>query len=879
MSFLLAGGQTGDFHLSHHTSNIPGSSSINFQISADNNGIINLANRFGLLKYDGMEWDFFPTHSSALSIAVNEQNVTFIGCIAGFGKMVYKDNQYQYEALLDNDTINDHFIETIVHEKVIYFLSPQNLFSYNTENKRVNHIASGDFINSYEYEGDLRINGGNGSTYLLNDDSLEALAISDKWGIVSASPSTIHTYGINLDGELFSLAGGKAKSLSLNKKLKEAKIGITGIEWVNDSILACSTLDEGVLFLNANQPDYLKIVNYHSGLPDNEIYDLYADKSGGIWVTHVSGLSRISPLFPVFNYSNFPELEGNLIDVQRINEDLWVNTSLGVYHFFQDTAFHDKVSVLKVIAPVRKRTETKSDSQTDDKKKKKHFLGLFNKKNKDERVANSIQKTTKTLFRNVFKKNTTKTSIEYKRKIEKIITGVSNEFIKVPGTDGKFKQFLTVGNSMIATSHSGIYEITKESAELVILDVARFAYEINSSNRLLISTEDGYLKSFERKNGEWIQLSSEAFEDVILNVYTDKVGRIWLAGTAKIYQATAGTSGYIVSNSFDVNNRFFDELGFWEKDDKLYLINSEGYFRLDETSKKVIKDNDLLARLGQPRQHIQDRNSVWVFNGRIWNLLKDDGTIEQHQYMTIFGDIQDVSFDSTLDGYWIITSENQLYSFLPPSDSNHEPDYSLFVKRLTNPTGEIQLLDKLSFEYDQNFLTVQMLKPDYQGILRPEYQYKLNGLHKEWSAWTHSSTIDYTYIPPGKYQLQVRVKDAFGNQEEATVLDFTVSAPYWQRSWFYLLQLFFLSILITITSRLNQDNPRNRLLKSALGILTLVVIIEFLQSIIGGYINIQSTPVLDFLIDVSTAILVFPLEWILRKFMLEGGLSRLKKTD
>ena len=45
------------------------------------------------------------------------------------------------------------------------------------------------------------------------------------------------------------------------------------------------------------------------------------------------------------------------------------------------------------------------------------------------------------------------------------------------------------------------------------------------------------------------------------------------------------------------------------------------------------------------------------------------------------------------------------------------------------------------------------------------------------------------------------------------------------------------------------------------------MVIEFLQTVAGSYLGIQSTPVVDFGIDVSIALCVFPLEQLLKKLM------------
>ncbi|MCP4460385.1 MAG: hypothetical protein GY816_20535, partial [Cytophagales bacterium] len=343
--------QTGDFILSNHIPNQANVSHINFQITADNNGIISLANRFGLLKYDGIEWDFYPTNSSTLSLAIDSTNQTFLGCIGEFGQMILKDNSYQYKPLLKNDSIDDHFDQTFILGKTVYFLSNKNLYKYNTDSKETDHLASGDFLNAYEFNNQIFVNKDQTIQKLVGDSLVPLKDDRIQWDLIEPSIEGSHMYGLDLDGKLYKFINDEPVLLNYNKKIDAAGINLTKIAWVNDSLLACSTRNAGVLFFNANDSKYLKVVNYYSGLPDNEIFDLYTDQNGGVWVIHNTGLTRITPLFPAYNYSNFEGLEGNLIEAKRIRNELWVSTSLGVFFLKQDTSFNKKVSVKKVSVP------------------------------------------------------------------------------------------------------------------------------------------------------------------------------------------------------------------------------------------------------------------------------------------------------------------------------------------------------------------------------------------------------------------------------------------------------------------------------------------------------------------------------------------------
>lgn len=908
LSCLAGVGQTGDFILTHHSPKHSEIDNINFEITADKNGIICIANRFGVLKYDGQEWNFFKTNSSALSLAVSDDNIVYVGCLDGFGKLDFRNNKYEYISIMDS--LSDHFLQTFVLHDIVYFLSDRNLYEYSPLTDQATLLISGDFLNGYLKEDGLYINTAEEEVIKVIAGNITTESNpTNLWGVVLTSPDGKTELSVDLDGGLYLNQGDDILPHPHYDRLKEADVAITDLEWVNDSLVACSTLESGVFFLHVSDSSYFEITDYHSGLPDNEIHDLYADNNQGVWVAHEFGLTRIAPLFPAYSYTNFPGLEGNLIEAQRIKDDLWINTSLGVYYFSQDTSYRSRVYVQQVKKEVQKRRrarvtstptpptptpqsqqqEAASDANEGGKKKKKRgFLnGLFKKK--DRAQESNVEEEKKGFFKKVFQtkqaseasssRRDAEDKYRYVRMVEKVVTGVSYQFHHVPGTDGKFRQLIETNDRILATSHTGIYEIDKNAAQLVIGLPIKYVYSIPNSNRLLISTERGALKHFELINDIWTEVSSILFEDVILNVYSDHLGEIWLAGTTHIYQGAFVDDVFEIQHSYEINNRYYDEISIWEHSGELYFINSQGYFKLDRENDRIIKDRSLEEELGSPHHHIHnERSRVWLYNGKIWQLLLPDGSVEHFKYLGVFPDLKYINYDEKLDRFWLITDDNQLLAYSARQVMDVHQNYSMFVKRLIGKSGEIPIEEQLLLGHDQNMLSIELLKPDYVGLLNPEYQYRLSGLTNEWSKWTHANLIDYSFLPPGEYKLEVRVRDALGDVEEGTLLNFSVATPYWQKPWFYAIQVVILAIIIGITSRLDEKKRVNRLLKHGLSILTLVVIIQFSQSVIGAYLNIESTPVVDFLIEAGIAIMVFPLEWVLRQLILEGGLKIGRKS-
>src|SRR4029077_3431376 len=94
-----------------------------------------------------------------------------------------------------------------------------------------------------------------------------------------------------------------------------------------------------------------------------------------------------------------------------------------------------------------------------------------------------------------------------------------------------------------------------------------------------------------------------------------------------------------------------------------------------------------------------------------------------------------------------------------------------------------------------------------------------------------------------------------------------VLPPYWRRWWFYGLEVVFFSGLVLLSVRLSVSNPRYKPLSRVLSLLTVIMFIQLVQTAVYSLINVQSSPVIEFLIQVFIALLVLPLEVRLRTFM------------
>jgi len=116
---------------------------------------------------------------------------------------------------------------------------------------------------------------------------------------------------------------------------------------------------------------------------------------------------------------------------------------------------------------------------------------------------------------------------------------------------------------------------------------------------------------------------------------------------------------------------------------------------------------------------------------------------------------------------------------------SREPDWSRYTD--THTAWEHLPVDP-HFPHDENHLVFRYAGLSYTAPERMTYQYKLEGFDDQWSPVTKQRRATYSNIPPGTYTFKVKAANSDGVwSTEAASYSFTVTPPFWQTTWFYLL--------------------------------------------------------------------------------------------
>ncbi|MEN6551360.1 MAG: two-component regulator propeller domain-containing protein [Methanobacterium sp.] len=126
------------------------------------------------------------------------------------------------------------------------------------------------------------------------------------------------------------------------------------------------------------------------------------------------------------------------------------------------------------------------------------------------------------------------------------------------------------------------------------------------------------------------------------------------------------------------------------------------------------------------------------------------------------------------------------------------------------------LPENLSLSYKHNYITFNYIGITQTQIKKIKYQYKLDGIDKNWNASTDRTEVSYGNLNHGKYVFKVKAINSEGIWSNEASYHFSIRPPWWHTWWFYL--SFILGIIVLIFSfikyreqRLNHDKQQLQL--------------------------------------------------------------------
>ena len=100
------------------------------------------------------------------------------------------------------------------------------------------------------------------------------------------------------------------------------------------------------------------------------------------------------------------------------------------------------------------------------------------------------------------------------------------------------------------------------------------------------------------------------------------------------------------------------------------------------------------------------------------------------------------------------------------------------------------------FKTKDNHITFDFIGIDYSNNGNTRYKFMLEGYDNDWSPATKQTFASYPYLNPGTYTFKVMAENKFGFWSEAKEYTFTITVPFWQKTWFIVLATLIIGSLL-----------------------------------------------------------------------------------
>jgi serine phosphatase RsbU (regulator of sigma subunit) len=768
-------------------------------ISQDNRGVMLFASNKGILTFDGFRWNLIKTASTPLSFDYRKSENTNLILFKNSLAKLSVDNlgNYIVDSLFSNPDSIYQFENFSVTNDKIYLATESKIFvldsKYNlTSTIEIPSYSNGQFL----FKNQLFVCDDSEGLIQIENDAFSSVQNGKAYkntGVLFNIPLKNNKQILVFDNDVIATFDGtnfESYSIKDYRYITNSIIS-SGIN-INDKYFAISTLIGGTVIIEKETGETFSILNYQNGLPDDEIGSTFLDKTGGIWLSHEYGFTRVDLNIPITAYHHFPNLTGNINAVYDNNNQLYVATSEGVFKL--DKKEHKKAKEISVkvkqAQPIELVEEPKEQVETEKEvvvakdelsRKERRLLKRKEKKNTTldliSNVVGSISDSKESISKTTSKKAEYKV---VKKRIYELLS-VSYEYTSIANLDDKIRTIFNYNNRIIAYANSGLYEIINNRAKAIFTGNYIYKYDIYD-NYIWLYTDDGVkIISFEDNFWNITSLVIDIQDNIVgMKSFGNKI----IIAFPKTVQIISLDEDLFVDNSeiikFPTENE--DDIFIRKLENEIYIFTNENVFQIKEN--ELLNVSEQFQNSNLSYKYISDsEGTLWIKLNNSWYGYKN--SIEdriENNFLNLFDRITYITL--TNNNLWLVNRNNSIYK-IPTDYTEIQQKFLIDLGAVFNAQKRLYIEDNFNIKHSNSDLSFYFLSPSYQATAGSSFQYKFEGLMKDWSNWTTNPMVKFPFIPSGSYKLLYKSKDAFGNETEVREITVDVKPPYYQTFWFF----------------------------------------------------------------------------------------------
>lgn len=720
----------------------------NWKITQSQNGLLYVANNFGLLEFDGTNWNKYSLESGTKcrDVFVDTDGKIYIAAQGDFGYYI-PDNLGKLTFVSLADSIPDqkrNFDEAwrvFKKNDRLLFCTFDDIFIFNISGELLNVVdPETDPDNFFLVNHQLYLNQiGKGLSVMENGvvrqsefgDFFKDMTIS---GILEISNNQLLIS--TLKNGIFLKTGN---TISVWNKQNQAIYQASNINQMirlKSGEIAIGSQNEGLFILDSRGNIKMQLTKGR-GIENRTVLSLYEDIQGNLWLGHNNGISSVALNSPFEHLNEQTGLPGTGYDALLLRDTLYLGTNNGLYY---KNIQNQNISFQKV----------------------KNTTGqVYN----IEHINNSI-------------------IMGHHSGTFKIKNGEAEILSNIPGT-WTFLELKSHPGYVLQGNYKGLSLFKKSTNGLEFLHKLEGFEE---SSRVMEEDEDGNIWMTHGYKGVYKIKLSEDLRSVKSEYYGKEKGlpskvliNVWRLNNNLIFSTESGLYEYNKQKDLFIKSEFLSEyfpenvqfVSFAEDAlGNIYFVNTTERGVLEKSSNNTYKKHTA------------------VFN-QLRNVLNDDlhNTITLEANKVLFAAKEGfIYFDNSMQKLEEIDFN---VIFTKVSISNSKDSILTYGREMQGDKVSFkQINSEIKIPFKENSIRIEYSAPYMNGQFQNEYQYWLENNEEDYSEWSVRTAKEYTNLKEGNYIFHVRAKNIHGQLSNISTFEFTILPPWYRTNWAYGLYVF-----------------------------------------------------------------------------------------
>jgi ligand-binding sensor domain-containing protein len=724
----------------------------NWAITEDHRGIVYIANNFGLLEFDGVQWQTYRVKNGTKvrSVAIDARGRIYVGCQGDFGYFFPdKTGKLAFVSLADSLEAKyrnfDEAWSTYIDNDKVYFCTFSRIYIYDGKKFAVaepnssldlSFLVNRDLIVNMWDKGLAAVNG-------LNFNIVNGGEFFRGIGVSGVLPLGAETFLVSTFQEgIYTITRGVVKPWieAYQDVFREAHVNC--VLRLKNGNFALGTQNNGLYIFNSEGKLQMQLTRGR-GLENRTVLGLYEDELHNLWVGQNNGIAHVELGSPFTFIGEQSGLPGTGYAAFLDNDNLYLGTNTGLYS--------------------RKRNDNSDFKLVDNTRGQVYHIGRYNQ---DLLLGH-----------------------------HKGAWRISNTGINISPDPGGWVY-------LIPKSQPGkLIEGTYGGLNLFSLENGHWKFEkklkgFNESSRVMgedqagnLWVTHGYKGAFKIKfNATWDSIEDVKFygkdkgfpSNLLINVFKIR-NELVFASERGVFKYDAATDAFVPDELFKSILSPYAQVWYMQEDafGNIYFAGYEsmGVLRKNGIGEYKLDDN-IFNRI---RPYLNDdlvnitilQNNEVVFGAK-------DGFIH---YDPVKKNPINTNFKALIRRVSLTTSGD---STIFHGNFSHEG----YI------TDQQNAGDEVSLPYSSNSLHFNFAATSYEGNADRLYQYYLENYENGWSDLGIQTQKEYTNLKEGKYIFHVRARNADGQISSESVFHVSIAPPWYRSILAYI--LYIVSIIVVL---------------------------------------------------------------------------------